>query len=342
MRLDDVRSFFGFTGLTPESDPNNYSFLCPDSHLQPLTVRNPCSWINKPWPVLAAKRTHAEKVQELFRDIDLSKSWHQALLQLLESYHVNITSLDYPVTIDDYLDKSPGYQSAHSWPLCYPPRQIVYCTTTLIEFSKCSWLQEVSTVYAIEPNLQCIRGESLFRCLDDVAKGVADLVLVDQDTRLESEKKFNLTSLVYEFSTSFEQNYVVIAVVKADSSISNFAGNKQSFMTLYIFSNFLLQFVFEDLRGSKACFPALGGAAFSAVTETLNNLKLIEGNCSSTVKSFFSQKSCFGDRDSRYCKESFVGDVGPLKCLKDFGDVAFMNMETFKNLTGKFLSGFDF
>lgn len=241
MRLDDVRSFFGFTGLTPEGDPNSYSFLCPDSHLQPLTVRNPCTWINKPWPVLAAKRSHAEKVQELFREIDLTKSWHQPLLQLLESYHVNISSLDYPVTIDDYLDKSSGYQSAHSWPSCYPPRQIVYCTTTLIEFSKCSWLQEVSTVYGIEPNLQCIRGESLFRCLDDVAKNVADLVLVDQDIRLKSEKEHNLTSLLYEYSTSFQQNYVVIAVVKADSSINNFAGNIR-FYYLILHSFNLLRF----------------------------------------------------------------------------------------------------
>lgn len=224
VRLDDVKSFFGFTGLTPESDPNNYSFLCPDSHLQPLTTKNPCTWINKPWSVLAAKRTHAQKVQDLFREIDATGEWQQALLQLLESYHVNITSLDFPVTIDDYLDKSSGYQSAHSFPACYPPRQIVYCTTTLIEFSKCSWLQEVSTVYGIEPNLQCIRGESVFRCLDDVARNVADLVLVDQDTRLSSQQKFKLQPLLFEYSSDFELNYVTIAVVKTSSRIKTFAG----------------------------------------------------------------------------------------------------------------------
>lgn len=224
VRLDDVRNFFGMTGLTAESDPNNYSFLCPDSHLQPLNSQNPCTWINKPWSVLAAKRQHAQKVQDLFRDLDTSAEWQQALLQLLESYHVNITSLDFPITIDDYLDKSSGYQSAHSFPACYPPRQIVYCTTTMIEFSKCSWLQEVSTVYGIEPNLQCIRGESVYRCLDDVSKNVADLVLIDQDARLKSEKKFNLTSLLYEFSSEFEKNYVTVAVVKAGSSIKTFEG----------------------------------------------------------------------------------------------------------------------
>jgi hypothetical protein len=210
--------------LTPESDPNNYSFLCPDSHLQPINTKTPCAWINKPWSVLAAKRSHAEKVHKLFREIDPSSEWQRALLQLLESYHVNITSLDYPITINDYLDQSSGYQSAHSFPACYPPRQIVYCTTTVIEFAKCSWLQEVSTVYGIEPNLQCIRGENAFRCLDDVAKDVADLVLVDQDSRLKSERDFNLTSILYEFSSQFEQNYVTIAVVKASSNIKEFSG----------------------------------------------------------------------------------------------------------------------
>ena len=212
------------TGLDPEADLNNYSFLCPDGHLQPLNAKNPCTWISKPWPVIAAKRSHAEKVQELFREIDIITPWQQSLLSLLESYYVNVSSLDVPIPIDDYLDKSSGYQSAHSFPACYPPRHIVYCTTSIIEFVKCSWLQEVSVVFGIEPNLQCIRGESIFRCLDDVNKNIADIVMVDQDIRIESERKFNLTSIVTEFSTDFENNYVTVAVVKNESPIRQFKG----------------------------------------------------------------------------------------------------------------------
>lgn len=160
----------------------------------------------------------------MFRSIDTSSQWQQALLQLLESYHVNISSLDFPITIGDYLDLSSGYQSAHSFPACYPPRQIVYCTTTLIEFAKCSWLQEVSMVFGIEPNLQCIRGENLFRCLDDVARNVADVVLVDQDVRLSSERDFNLMPILYEFSSEFEMNYLTVAVVKSSSNIISLSG----------------------------------------------------------------------------------------------------------------------
>lgn len=225
VRLDDVKSFFGFTGLTPESDPSSFSFLCPDSHLQPLNTKNPCSWISKPWPTIAAKPSHAEKVQDLFRNIDSSTKWQMSLLLLLETYHVNITSLDATIPIDDYLDQSSGYQSAHSFPACNPPRQIIYCTTSIIEFSKCSWLQEVSVVYGIEPNLQCIRGENLYRCLDDVSQGIADVVLVDQDSRFQSERDFNLSSILYEYSSDFSQNYVTVAVVKSNSGIKTFSGN---------------------------------------------------------------------------------------------------------------------
>lgn len=224
VRLDDVKSFFGFNGRNPEADPEGYSFLCPDSHLQPLNVKNPCTWISKPWSVLAARRSHAEQVQEMFRELDINSEWQQAMLMLLESYHVNVTSLDMPIPIDDYLDKSSGYQSAHSFPACYPPRHIVYCTTSLIEFIKCSWLQEVSTVYGIEPNLQCIRGESLYRCLDDVNKNVADVVMVDPDVRIKSERQFNLTSLLFEFSSELSNNHVTVAVVKQKSPIKSFLG----------------------------------------------------------------------------------------------------------------------
>lgn len=223
-KLDDVRSFFGLTGLQREADPDDYNFLCPDSHLQPLTEKNPCTWISKPWPVVAAKRSHAQQIQEMFRNLNSSIGWQQSLLMLLESNSVHIATLDSPITIDDYLDKSSGYQSAHSFPACYPPRQIVYCTTTLIDFAKCTWLQEVSMVYGIEPNLQCIRGENLYRCLDDVAKNVADVVLVDQDSRLSSERNFGLMPILYEFSTEFEMNYLTVAVVKSSSDIKNLSG----------------------------------------------------------------------------------------------------------------------
>lgn len=88
------------------------------------------------------------------------------------------------------------------------------------------------------------------------------------------------------------------------------------------------------MNGKIACLPALDGAAFTSVTETLYSLKLISSNCSSVAQEFFSRKSCYGTRKSKYCSINYAGDNGSFHCLKEHGDVAFMNLETFKNLTG--------
>ena len=71
-----------------------------------------------------------------------------------------------------------------------------------------------------------------------------------------------------------------------------------------------------------------------AVTETLQKLRLTSNNCSSSVTDFFSKKTCYGDRQTEYCRNEFIGDSGAFNCLRHSGDVAFMNMETFKNMTG--------
>lgn len=89
------------------------------------------------------------------------------------------------------------------------------------------------------------------------------------------------------------------------------------------------------MEGRIACFPSYEGAAFLTVTGTLQKLKLTPDNCSSSVRDYFSKKSCLGNKKSKYCQSEYLDDAGPLNCLRDYGEVAFMNLETFKNLTGK-------
>jgi hypothetical protein len=88
------------------------------------------------------------------------------------------------------------------------------------------------------------------------------------------------------------------------------------------------------LEGKIACFPSFEGAAFIAVSEALQKLKLSSDNCSSSVSNYFSRKSCYLNRKSKYCRSSPNGDIGAFECLRLTGDVAFMNLETFKNMTG--------
>jgi len=214
--------------------------LCPDGHLQPLDTSHPCVWVAKPWPAIASKRSEAENVQTLLDNLshEDEESWQNALLNLIETYHVNVTSLDMAVPVDDFLDQAVGFQSAYSFPSCNPPRSIIFCTTSLIQHAKCSWLQEASSVFGIEPNLQCIRAEHLDRCLDDTKHKVADIVLVDQNERVKAQRDYFLKPLLYEYSTQLSDRYVVLAVVNAESKIHNFDGKFVS--TIFIFNSKLI------------------------------------------------------------------------------------------------------
>ncbi|KAG4072720.1 hypothetical protein HA402_001832 [Bradysia odoriphaga] len=313
VRLDDAKSHFGFSGTAAESSPSEYSYLCPDGHLQPMHTEKPCIWVAKPWPVVAAQPKHAAEIQSMLTNInhDNQNSWQNALLSLLESYHVNVTTLDRSIPIDDYLDQAIGFQSAYSFATCSPPRSIIYCTTSLIQHYKCSWLQEASSVYGIEPNIQCIRTESMQRCMDDTKHKVADVVLVDQDERLNAEREYHLKPLLYEFSSEFYERYVVLAVIKDGSRINDFS----------------------DLKGKRACFPNFEGAAYLSVLETLWNYSLVEKSCPHHVNlaNYFSTDSCIWD-DKHTCNDRYFGEMGALRCLADgVGDVAFISSGTFKS-----------
>ncbi|XP_055715738.1 transferrin [Phlebotomus papatasi] len=328
VRLDDVRSHFGLSGLPAESDPSSFSLLCPDGHLQPINTKYPCVWVAKPWPAIAVKREYSERITELLEQLshDDLKSWQNALLNLLETYHVDVTPLDISMPIEDYLDRAVGFQGSYSFPSCNPPRSIVYCTTSIIQHAKCSWLQEAASVYGIEPNLQCIRTEHLDRCMDDVKHKVSDVVLVSQDQRIKAEREYFLKPILYEFSSDFEKRYAVVAVVGAKSSINNL----------------------EQLKGKTACFPSFEGAAFLSVGETLLNKSLIQPFCkpSTQVENFFSAKSCHSSSRKTGNCEIYKGEEGALRCLTEgHGDVAFIGIETWKafeegNLKGTWSKAF--
>ncbi|XP_055530828.1 transferrin [Wyeomyia smithii] len=314
VRLDDVRSHFGLSGLPPEANPSDYSFLCPDGHLQPLDTKKPCVWLAKPWPAVAAQRSVALRVQDTVADLthDDIHGWQNALLMLLETYHVNVSTLDNTIPVDDYLDQAVGFQDAYSLPSCNPPRSILFCTKSLVELSKCSWLQEVALVYGVEPNLQCMRADSLDDCLKNAEHKVSDVIIVDQDSRLRAQRDYLLQPILYEYSPTFEGKYVVIAVVEADSGI------KSGY----------------DLQGKMACFPSFEGAAHVSVLETLINHTNFVDECTD-VSNYFSKQSCNWISQSS-CPEIYNGEEGALRCLLEgSGDVAFMSYETFKRFQGK-------
>uniref|UniRef100_A0A1B0BXC0 Transferrin n=1 Tax=Glossina palpalis gambiensis TaxID=67801 RepID=A0A1B0BXC0_9MUSC len=319
-RLDDVKSHFGLTGLTAQAEISEYSYLCADGHLQPINTTRPCVWVAKPWPVVAARRNHAAQVQALITGLnhDDSKSWQNALLSLLETYHIDIVPLDNVIPIDDYLDQAPAYQSAYSFPECNPPRSVVFCTTSIIQHIKCSWLQEASQVYGVQPNIQCIRSPALSNCLDDVKYKTADVVLVDHENRIRAQRDFDLIPLLYEFSQGMHQRYVTIAIVRKEAKLENFS----------------------QLKGVKACLPSYEGPAYLSVMHTIAN----KTGQVTALHHFFHRNSCtWHPKQKNKCPEHYKGDEGAFRCLAEGnGDVAFLSSSVYKqymvgNLTSPWL-----
>lgn len=302
--------------MAAESDPKLYSFLCLDGHLQPLNTTNPCDWVAHPWPAVAAQRDKAEQIQQLLATLSHNEndSWQNALLNLLETYHVTITSLDTSIPIKDYLEQANGFASAYSFPSCNPPRGIVYCTKSLIEHFKCSWLQEAASVYGIEPSVQCIRRNSLDECMDSMSHQAAEIVLVDQSDRVRAERRYGLRPLLYEYAKNLQDRYTVVAVVHTDAEI----------------------YSFDDLRGKRACFPSYEGGAYLSALETIRYKWHQSKHQHLTLKDltdFFAEDSCtWQSKQQGRCNDIYYGEEGALRCLaENRGQVAFVDMNVFKD-----------
>lgn len=90
-------------------------------------------------------------------------------------------------------------------------------------------------MYGVEPNIQCMRADTLDKCLKNVQYKVADVVVVDQDTRLRAERDYKLKPILYEYSSTLEDKYVVVAVIRAGSKIKTGFG-MSLFITLVAFT----------------------------------------------------------------------------------------------------------
>lgn len=179
-RLDDVRIHFGLTPGGMESTPDDYMLLCPDDKLIPLNTTNPCVWTVKPWPVVAARRTIAQEIQEITSTIKYNdqSEWKANLYNLIQMAHSAIVKIDPIEPIETYLDKATGFLSANSFSGCHPPRTVHICTTSIIENAKCSWLRESAAVYGIEPDLECIKANNITHCMLALKLQAADVAFV--------------------------------------------------------------------------------------------------------------------------------------------------------------------
>ncbi|XP_031358132.1 transferrin-like, partial [Photinus pyralis] len=318
-RLDDVRSHFGLTPGSSLASTEGYSYLCEDGTTIPLnSTTKPCVWVVKPWPVVASKRTSAQEIQEFISSLSHSdnNSWQSALLNLIETYHLTIKAVQPIEAIESYLSRAQGFLSANSFPGCHPPRTIRICTTTNLENAKCSWLREVSNVYGIEPDVDCLKADNKTHCMQGVADNLADVVAVSADMVNEGKMSYKLKTLFYETVANEEEKYVTVAVVRANSGITSF----------------------EGLRGKRACFPKYDGVAWNSVVHALNSKQLLTTCPFNQGMSEFFSDSCVpnfpinGSSNLQVlCKPGIYDEeYGAMRCLThENGDVAFVSKQAY-------------
>ncbi|CAG9574239.1 unnamed protein product [Danaus chrysippus] len=326
--MDDVMYFFGVNSSSAANSAANidsFSYLCRDGSSQPVAGNlEPCVWLNRPWPVVIAKRKASASVSSLVSSLqeeDLFRSnWRGALASLLEVRQAPVTAhMKAPL---DYLASAKGFREAYSQSGCDPPRHITMCTNSLLEKNKCEWLSEAGAVYGVKPPLQCVMTPGAADCLRSVRDGASDVTVQDSDWLPVGSRIFDLKPVLYEVTPIVEKMDTVMAYVRSDASINNMA----------------------DLRGKRAAFPSYDGVAWHSVFKYIADKE--KYSCHDAVQDYFSEICAPGveisgfevditDKYTRNCykEEDTVirGEVAALRSIVEGkSDVAFISMKTVK------------
>ncbi|XP_068625861.1 transferrin-like [Battus philenor] len=323
--LDDVIAYFKLD--EPPSrlqiSTDHLAYLCRDGSWQSLANNTqPCVWLNRPWPVIVAKRKAAAAVSALASTISgntaaVDTHWHGALASLLELRAAPAPMLP-PRAPLDYLAAARGFREAYSQAGCDPPRHITICTKSLLEKNKCEWLGEAGAVYGITPPLQCTIRASVRDCMASVRKGDSDVVVVDSDWLVPGMRDYSLEAVLHEATPIVEKTNTVVAYVRKDAMLTKMA----------------------DLRGKRAAFPRFDGVAWHSVSQYF--AEKLNVPCERFMN-YFSEICAPGIEEHNITKE--VVDKLTKNCIKDDNmsgelnalrslveartDVAFFSMNTY-------------
>ncbi|KAK0081042.1 hypothetical protein PV325_012898 [Microctonus aethiopoides] len=324
----------------PNATPTGYQFLCPNGALQPLTVSNPCAWIQQPWSAIVTRKDNANLM------ITNLKNWLQAPLQQTETWTIalgDILQRDGKIV---YLHEQPTLKSylvkGREVDLNERPcgHDIRWCTVNEPERIKCQWVAKEALLLGIQPRILCELKNSTFDCLLNISKSEADIMTIDSNYGYLARRIYNLTTVLYT-ETERQKNSVVVAIVRNDVlSVKNF----------------------QELKNKRVCFPDYGGIAWVSFINTLRINKIIEdtndypraiaellvGACtpgindtdhSDVTNSYTIEILCAScplegsnDTCSAHISNQYYGDNGALKCLAGPGDIAIIeskNVEEF-------------
>lgn len=321
--LKDARVHFNSKDISLCSD---VSLLCPDGSIMPFNSTNPCVWITRPVPVIAAKRSKADDIQQAIKEALSMADTPDDFVRLLESSRFLPPVPVKPTLIpNDYLSKAPGYLSANSMSVCgQGSRSVKLCVGALQDKVKCEWLAAVSRVYGLQPAISCVYGAN---CLVSVANGSADATIANTDMLLQAMRDHDLKPALVQMPIQLKKARTVSAVVKSSSKIKTFA----------------------DLKGKKACFPSIDGLGWTSFLMHMHETNSISNDCPYTkaLSKFFSEicisepneeessysniKICSGDYNEKWYDKgeeqlAYDNEALAFQCLAvGGGDVAFIN-----------------
>ncbi|KAH0952965.1 hypothetical protein HN011_010853 [Eciton burchellii] len=321
IRLDQAQLHF----RTEMIDTRDYKFLCQDGTTRPLDFNQPCIWISRPWPVIAARSKKAERIAQIM-NMTLIRDWQMTLLQIMENYYIRPKSLDLYAT-DDYLRRFPNFLSANVRSGCRPSREVRWCLVSDIEKRKCNWLRHVSIAYGIEPTISCLRVNSRPLCMKAVQRKQAD-IFVTLPEELFIARKMGLKTIVQATTNTKQEMNRIVAVVMKNSTFK----------------------VLKDLKGAKASFTGYRSIGWNAFVTWLKN-ELDESRvCSDAwaVAKFFKDSCVLGwhskSKDKKFptnlhslCKQDAVRTGNDLSAFEYLTsgrvDVAFVNLKIVESKT---------
>lgn len=257
---------------TPNSDAENYEYMCEDGTRTPITDQNPCSWAQRPWQ---GYMSNADTVSRK-SDIQgyLAEYFEQGKTRLTKDEAGHLFIKD---TLTTYNNPEVIYPGTHLFKAKYKDvierdgteqGVIRFCVSSEVELRKCKWLKQAAYSRDIRPQLECVqKGQEA--CLDAVASGKAEVVVVPPNINKQAQEK----GLLQILTEKYDENDLYVALVdenltedEARSAQLKFDRNNARAVTAAVYLN--------SKRGVTGCPSALSSTEDAGIK--IINAKLLD------------------------------------------------------------------
>ncbi|EAA12967.4 AGAP011453-PA [Anopheles gambiae str. PEST] len=257
---------------------SDFSYLCPDGTLQPVSGPA-CTWLAQPWGTVIASATKAVQIAArmdvwLRNSLTSGAPWETAIIDILTRHNTDriaaASSIQSPV---DYM--RPHRPMPIPADICQSTAR--WCTTSLEEQDKCDVLAKAGLTSGVYPLLQCNNPTTnRINCLREISADRADFAGIDSNYGYLARQS-NLAAALYQ-ETEKEKYSSVVVLTKEGKGHDRF----------------------EKLRNAKACFPEFGGIASIAFVNVGRSRGIFDRNeCDygHLMSEFFSESCAPGSRD---------------------------------------------